>query len=161
MSTPTNSIGAPVGTIYNSGTGTFTGIATGASGTVLTSTGTGVAPSWAPPAALALPFNNVTATSATMIVNQVYSANNVGLVTLTMATTAATGSLNTYIAMGGGGFKVQLSAGQQIFTAGAASTSVTGTFSSTAQYQVAQTMCTVANLIFVITYMTGGSFTLA
>jgi len=160
MTTPTNALGAAIGTVYNSGTGTFTGVPTGATGTILTSTGSGTAPSWQPPAALALPWNNVTGTSATMVINQGYSANNAGLVTLTMPTTVPFGSIQQLAAFGGGGFKVQLAAGQQLFTAGASST-VAGSLSSTAQYQFAATVCLVANLSFVISNMTGGSFTLA
>jgi len=158
--TTTNSIAAGIGTIYNSGTGAFTGVATGAAGSIWTSTGANTTPSWLPPATLALPYNNVTSTTATMIINEGYSANNAGLVTLTMPTTVPFGSINQYAAFGAGGFKVQLNALQQIFTVGTAS-SVAGSFSSTAQYQFASTVCLVANLTFILTNLTGGSFTLA
>jgi hypothetical protein len=159
MST-TNAVGAGIGTIYNSGTGTFTGVPTGAVGTILTSPGAGLTPVWQAPATLAIPYNVVAGTSATVVNNNGYAANNAALVTLTMPATSPVGTINQFVSYGAGGFKVQLLAGQQFFTAGAA-TSVAGSASSTAQYQTMNIVTIVANLTWVITVMNGGSFTLA
>jgi len=65
----------------------------------------------------------VTGTSATMVANNDYIANNVGLVTLTLPTTAALGSEIGVFYKGAGGWLVAQNAGQQISIGTSTSTS--------------------------------------
>lgn len=60
-------------------------------------------------------WTEVTGTSATMAVDMGYIANNAGLVTLTLPTTAALGSVIRVTGKGAGGWKIAQSSGQTIF----------------------------------------------
>lgn len=91
-------------------------------------------------------WNNITGTSATMIADAGYVSNNSGLVTLTLPTVAAFGTIIYVQGYGGGGWKVAQNAGQQIFVGNASSTiGATGYIASTNQYDSITLLCVNAN----------------
>ena len=90
----------------------------------------------------------VTTTSATMVVNTNYIANNAGLVTLTMPATIAQGSIIRVYGKGAGGWKVQLNGGQTI-NFGSNPTTSGGSLSSTNQFDVVEISCVTADTAFV------------
>ena len=91
-------------------------------------------------------WNLVTGTSATMIADAGYVANNSGLVTLTLPTLSAFGSIIYVKGLGAGGWQVAQNPGQQIIIGQTASTSGdTGYIASTAQYDTVILLCVVAN----------------
>lgn len=96
-------------------------------------------------------WTEVTGTSANMAVDNGYIANNAGLVTLTLPTTVALGSVIKVVGKGAGGWKIAQSSGQQINFGLLSSTSgATGFISSTAQYDCVELVCITANNIFVV-----------
>lgn len=94
-------------------------------------------------------WNEVTGTSDTMVVDNGYIANNGGLVTLTLPTTVAVGSIIRVTGKGAGGWRIAQSANQQI-NFGLLSTSVGagGRLDSTATYDTVELVCITANNIF-------------
>lgn len=86
-------------------------------------------------------WSNVTGTSQAMAVNTGYIANNAGLVTFTLPSTAAVGSIVAIQGAGAGGWSISLSGQTVVLNSGSASTSV----SSSQQYDVIYLMCIVAD----------------
>jgi hypothetical protein len=103
------------------------------------------------------PWNTVTGTSQSMAVNNGYFANNAGLVTLTLPTTAAVGDMILIGAQGAGGFTIAQNSGQSIVTSSGISTTVGtgGSVSSTSQNQMIVLRCMVANTTFIVQSCTG------
>lgn len=89
---------------------------------------------------------NVTGTSATMVANNLYIANNAGLVTLTLPATAAQGTILEIVGNGAGGWLIAQNAGQSI-NDGISSTTVgaTGSLASTQRYNALRLVCVLAN----------------
>jgi len=82
-----------------------------------------------------LSFLDVTGTTQAMAINTAYLADNSGLVTLTLPSTAAQGSVMEVSGYGSGGWKIAQNASQQIFFGSSSTTVGTGGFlSSTHQY---------------------------
>lgn len=102
-------------------------------------------------------WTDVTGTSQSMAVNSGYTANNGSLVTLTLPSTAAYGSVIAVVGKGAGGWRVAQNANQLIHfgSAAATTTGVGGSLSSTNQYDVVYLLCTVANLEFTVTNSIG------
>lgn len=95
-------------------------------------------------------WTNVTGTSAGMVADNGYVANNSGLVTLTLPATAAFGTLIYVTGFGSGGWIIAQNAGQQINIGSSATTiGVTGSVASTNQFDSVALLCTVANTNFV------------
>lgn len=94
-------------------------------------------------------WSTITGTSATMSPYNGYFANNAGLVTLTLPTTAALGSSIKVYGQGAGGWKIAQNSGQQIIL-GASSTTVGtgGSLASTIQYNNVEITCMVANTVW-------------
>lgn len=156
-----NNLGAQTGVLYldtNGGAGT--GINPGSSGTILTSTGPNVAPTWLPPAAVVPPYVNVTTGTQAVIANQLYAANFASQVIFTMPATMPQGSIVWFTAVGAGLFQVQLAGGQTIAAVGGITTAG-GTLTATAQYQTVSIICTTANTNFEVFFVNGGSVILA
>lgn len=85
--------------------------------------------------AYAPPWTEVTGTSQSGAVNSGYTANNAGLVSISLPTTSAVGDFIEVNGKGAGGWKVTQAAGQQILFGAASSTSgATGYLASTLQY---------------------------
>jgi hypothetical protein len=86
-----------------------------------------------------------------MAVNNGYTANNAGLVTLTLPVTAAYGTVMAVVGKGAGGWKVAQNSGQSIhFGISSTTSGVGGSLASTAQYDCIFILCTVANTDFTI-----------
>src|SRR5574338_54357 len=97
-------------------------------------------------------WNEETGTSANMAVNNGYIANNAGLVTLTLPATAAVGDVVRVAGKGVGGWLIAQNGGQQIIWDSVASTTVgmTGSLSSTDQYDTVEILCTVADTTWTV-----------
>lgn len=143
---PIGSTGAdPVLALISAGTGIS--IANGAGTITISGTGSGL--SW----------TDVTGTSQAIAVNNGYTANNVGLVTLTLPATAVYGSVMAVIGKGAGGWKIAQNSGQTIHFGASNTTSGTGgSLASTKQYDTVFVLCTVANTDFTV-YSSVGNLT--
>lgn len=130
--------------------GTFTALAVGADGTSLQADSTqasGV--KWV--AASNVAWTEVTGTSQAAAVNSGYVTNNVALVTVTLPSTAALGSIVEISGKGAGGWKVGQNSGQTIHFGNVNSTTGTGgSLASTLQYDTVRLLCTTANTDWVV-----------
>jgi len=89
---------------------------------------------------------NVTATSASMIHFGTYIANNAGLVTLTLPSTARAGSIIRVLGLGAGGWKIAQNAGQSIMVGGVESTvGAVGSVESANRYDSMKIICISAD----------------
>jgi hypothetical protein len=96
-------------------------------------------------------WNDVTAASAAMVVNNGYIADRGTLVTLTLPATAAVGSRFEIVGKGAGGWLIAQNAGQQIHFAGLNSTvGAGGSIASTLRYDCVELICVTANTEFVV-----------
>jgi len=128
----------------------------GTSGQVLTSNGAGALPTFQAASGGGLTWNEETGTSATMSVNNGYIANNAGLVTLTLPTTAAVGDIVEVVGKGAGGWKIAQNASEDISFVDSTTTSGTGgSIASTSQYDSVTLVCITANTSWVIKASTG------
>ena len=81
-----------------------------------------------------------------MAVNNGYIANNAGLVTLTLPTTSALGSVIEVVGKGAGGWRISQNAGEQIHFGNINTTTGTGGYlQSTLTYDAIRIVCTVAD----------------
>ena len=114
---------------------------------ICTTTGTTTTAVWS--VVFDMAFNNVTTTSASMLSNNTYLANNVALVTLTLPTTSSPGDIIRVIGYGSGGWEVAQSANQKIIIGPQASTLGGGGYiASTNQYDSIILECIIANTIW-------------
>lgn len=133
---PIGSTGAdPSAATLTAGTGIS--ISNGAGSITISSTGGGFT------------WTDVTGTSQAMSVNNGYVADNAGLVTLTLPTTAAIGDTVVIVGKGAGGWKVTYTTSQQIIIGSSSSTVTSGNIASTNQYDCITLTCVTANNIFV------------
>lgn len=96
-------------------------------------------------------WNVVSTTSATMVADNGYISNNAGLVTLTLPSTAAVGTIIYVQGLGGGGWKVAQNVGQSIhFGSSTTTVGATGFLSSTNQYDSLTLLCVVANTVWCV-----------
>jgi hypothetical protein len=125
---------AGVGITVTNGTGTIT----------IAGTGGGLA------------WTDVTGTTQAMAVNNGYFADNAGLVTLTLPSTAALGSVMAVVGKGAGGWKLAQNASQTVhFGIVNTTTGTGGSLASTNQYDVVYIVCSTANTDFVVTSSIG------
>ena len=119
----------------------------GASGEVLTSNGAGALPTFqAGGGGGGLTWNVEAGTSATMAVDNGYIANNAGLVTFTLPSTAAVGERVRVTGIGAGGWKIAQNAGETIYFSGQATTTgVGGSLASVEDRDAVELLCVVAN----------------
>lgn len=114
--------------------GTGVSITNGAGSITINAVGSGVT------------WNEITGTSASMAVNNGYIANNAGLVTLTLPTTAAQGSTIYVTGKGAGGWKIAQNASQLINIGTATTTTGTGgSLASTNTFDSLMLVCITAN----------------
>jgi hypothetical protein len=93
-----------------------------------------------------VPWTAVTGTSQAMAINNGYITNNAGLVTVTLPSTAAVGTIEWVAGEGAGGWLIAQHAGQNIIFESATTTTGTGgSLASTVQYDSVQLLCIVAN----------------
>lgn len=125
---------------------TFTGaggISTSASGSTVTITGSG--------GGGGITWNDQTTTPVSMAINNAYSVNNAGLVTLTLPSTAAFGSIIQVSGYGAGGWLIAQNSGQTIhFGAVNTTTGAAGSLASTNRYDQVTLVCSVANTDWVV-----------
>lgn len=125
---------------------------TGGNGITVTN-GDGV--SGDPDIALTSP-TEVTGTSQSMAVWTTYIANNAGLVTLTLPSTAAVGDTVRVVGKGAGLFKIGQNAGQTInFLSKTTTTGVGGDITAEDQYGLIEIMCITANTTWVVVHAAG------
>lgn len=135
--------------------GTITGtsgisVAVGAGTITLSGTGSGIG------------WNEITGASQAMAPDQGYVTNNAGLVTLTLPTVAAFGTVINIVGKGAGGWKIAQSAGQQIHVGSTASTVGAGGYvESTNRYDSIELLCTTANTTWTCLGGPQGNITIA
>lgn len=89
---------------------------------------------------------NVTGTSQSASINTGYIANNASLVTITLPTTAAIGSVIEISGKGAGGWKLAQNSGQTVNFGSTVTTSgATGSLTSTNQYDCIRIICATTN----------------
>lgn len=130
--------------LYASGSNTLAKLGIGSTGNVLT-VAAGV-PSWAAPAGGGITWTNVTGTSQAMAINSGYVASNASLVTLTLPSTAAVGSVIQVMGAGAGLWKIAQNASQLIRFGNVTTTTGTGgSLSAQLQFDAVQLVCIVAD----------------
>lgn len=135
--------------------GTITGtsgisVAVGAGTITLSGTGSGIG------------WNEITGASQTMAPDQGYVTNNAGLVTLTLPTVAAFGTVINIVGKGAGGWRIAQGAGQQVQVGSIASTVGAGGYvESTNQYDSIELLCTTANTTWTCLGGPQGNITIA
>ncbi len=156
--TNANTMSTTDGVCYFDGTRVVT-TAVGTATHVLTSNGAGNAPTFQV-APAGITWNNVTGTSASMAINNGYIANNGSLVTLTLPSSAAIGSVVSVVGNGAGGWRIAQNAGQQInFGSSATSSGAGGRLDSTNRYDAIQIICTATDTTWVCTGVAQGNIT--
>jgi hypothetical protein len=97
-------------------------------------------------------WNNVASSTQTLAVNQGYITNNgASLVTYTLPTTSAQGTIINVAGFSSGGWTIAQNASQEIFFGNQHTTSgATGTLSSSNQYDQVSLLCVTANLTWVV-----------
>ena len=99
----------------------------------------------------AFTWTDVTGTTQAMAVNNGYTANNAGTVTLTLPAAAAYGTVMAVVGKGAGGWLIAQNSGQTIHFGKSNTTSgVSGSLASTFQYDCVFILCTVANNEFTV-----------
>lgn len=97
------------------------------------------------------PWTEITAASANLANNNGYIANLGSLVTLTLPTTSAVGSIIEVVGKGTGGWLIAQNANQMIhINAASSTTGASGYLSSNDRYNSVKLLCTVANLEFTV-----------
>lgn len=105
-------------------------------------------------------WNEETGTSATMVVNNGYIANNAGLVTLTLPDTAAIGSRLKIQGKGAGGWRIAQNAGETIhFGSVDTTTGVGGYLEFTNRYDSIELVCITANTDWAVLTAPQGNIT--
>lgn len=106
-------------------------------------------------------WTDVTGTSQTAAINNGYTTNNAGLVTVTLPSTAAYGSIVWIVGKGAGGWRIaQPNAGSVIHYGNQnTTTGVTGRLDSSNRYDAIQLLCTVANDEWTCTGISQGNIT--
>ena len=105
----------------------------------------------AAPSGGGLTWTDVTGTSQAMAVENGYTANNTGLVTLVLPATALYGSVMAVVGKGAGGWQIAQNGGQVINLLSSSTTvGATGFLESTSQYDVVYLLCTVADTTFTV-----------
>lgn len=101
-------------------------------------------------------WTDVTGTSQAMVANNGYIADNAGLVTLTLPTTAAQGTFISVCGNGAGGWSIAQNLNQSIkFGTQTTSTGTGGSLSSSNRYDQVDILCTVANTTWVVRQAVG------
>jgi hypothetical protein len=97
------------------------------------------------------PYTEVTGTSQSMATNNEYTANNAGLVTLTLPATANIGDEITVNGKGAGGWTIAQNSGQLIHIGSSTTTTGTGgSLSSTNQWDNLKLKCITANTTWTV-----------
>lgn len=96
-------------------------------------------------------WNNVTGTSQSASINNGYISNNSSLVTVTLPSTAAIGSVVAITGAGAGGWKLAQNSGQTVNFGNSATTAGTGgSLASVNQYDAVEVICITANTTWAV-----------
>lgn len=96
-------------------------------------------------------WNEVTGTSQSAAINNGYITNNAGLVTVTLPSTAALGSIVRLSGKGAGGWKLGQNSGQTVYFGAYATTGGTGGYlASTLQYDTVEVICITADTTWAV-----------
>lgn len=99
----------------------------------------------------ALTWTDVTGTSQAAAVNNGYTTNNAGVVTVTLPSTAVYGSVVAIVGKGAGGWLIAQNSGQTIHFSGSnTTTGAGGSLASTTRYDVVYLLNTIANTDFTV-----------
>ena len=112
---------------------------------VCTTTGTVSTAVWTQIGTPSFTWINVTGAAESMLPNTGYVADNSGLVTFTLPSVAAFGTVLRVVGQGAGGWKINTGAGQQMIIGSLSSSVGSGSVASTNQYDAVDLLCTVAN----------------
>lgn len=138
------------GVVISQNNSAFTATTAGNFGDVLTSNGPGFDPSFQIASTGIFPWNNLTV-SKTASVNNGYTTDGVGLVVVTLPSSAAYGSIIRVVGIGAAGWQVAQNPGQVIhFGNVSTTTGPAGYIQSTGQYDAIELLCTVADTDFTI-----------
>lgn len=145
------------GALVSTSSGLITDASASTSGFVLTSNGSGSAPSFQSAPASGFQWANTTGATQAMAVSTGYVSNDgATLVTFTLPATAAVGAEVAVLGSGSGLWTVAQNSGQTIhFNAVASTTGTGGSVSSTSQYDSITLICNVANTDWVAYQATG------
>lgn len=111
--------------------------------------------------ASSLSWTDVTATSQAMVAENGYTANNAGLVTLTLPLAAAYGTGISIIGKGAGGWSIAQNSGQNIQVGSLSSTTgAGGSVSSTNRFDSINLVCTTANTTWTVMGGVQGNLTI-
>lgn len=142
-------VAATEGVVVSSPTGDLAAVACGAAGTVLTSNGAAVAPSFQAASGgggIGSWIEVIVMGPTAMAVKTGYIANNPGLVSLLLPAVAVVGDVVRVAGKGAGGWSITQNAGQTIHTNIADTTvGVGGSLSSTNRYDAVELLCITAN----------------
>ena len=101
--------------------------------------------------AVGISWTVVTGTTQAMAINSGYVSNNAGLVTLTLPSTAAVGSIIQMQGLGAGGWQIAQNASQLIHIgADVTTTGTAGFLASTNQYDSLTLLCVIANTTWTV-----------
>lgn len=123
----------------------------GSANQVLTSNGAGALPTFQDVSAGGITWNNSTSTPVSMAVENGYVANNAGLLTFTLPSTASVGERVAVAGSNANGWKIAQNAGQTIhFGNQDTTTGATGYLQFTNQYDCVELICVTANTDWVV-----------
>lgn len=100
-------------------------------------------------------WSTVTGTSQTLSPANGYFANNASLITFTIPVTTVVGDTYRIEGQGAGGWTVVYNSGQSVIFGNQTSTTTTGSWASTNQFDGCTIVCMVANTTFKITSAVG------
>jgi len=139
------------GVVYYDGTSLVT-TTVGTATHVLTSNGTGVAPTFQAAGGGGVTWSEVTGTTQALVVNNGYITNNVAQVVCTLPDTAALGSVIRLCGKGAGGWRISQNAGESIIwnESNITTVGVGGYLSSVDDYDAVEIVCTVADTTWTV-----------
>ncbi len=138
------------GAVVTDASGLITDASASTAGYVLTSNGSGSAPSFQVIGS-SFTWNDVTGTTQAMAVANGYVSDNASLVTMTLPSTAAFGTVISVSGAGAGGWLIAQNASQLIHFGNVVTTTGTGgSLASTNQYDSLDLLCVVANTTWTV-----------
>lgn len=150
------------GILYADSSHIISSTSAGNAGEVLTSNGTGVAPTFQAASAGGLAYTNISGTTQAMDVNTIYIVGNASQTTATLPSTAAVGSVVGIIGKGAGGWIIAQNSGQTIhFGNQNTTTGASGSLTSTNQYDSIELVCVTADTDWVCSGAVQGNITVA
>jgi hypothetical protein len=148
-STTTYPLTNAINTIMYASAANVLGVITPANNAILTSNASGV-PSWSTSATV-MSWTDVTGTSQAAVVNNGYIADNAGLCTITLPSTAAIGQIVAVQGKGAGGWKLAQNASQAVnFGNQVTTTGTGGSLASTNQWDAVEVICVTANNVWAV-----------